>query len=245
MSKAKFYAIKNINKIVKTWDECEQIVKGLSGAQYKSFKTEAEAVLYLLDEQAPTTETTTATSTAPEIVNYTAKNGISGTITVAEEVDPFTLETKGTLFAVDGSFNSQTNTYGAGIIQYDKDKNKVFEKRACGTKPEFASARNVAGETLAFATAITMATEQKLSEITIICDYEGDFRWLAPKSVIVNGQACWDNKQATPIAAYHAKAIEYAKDNGIVKIHFIWVRGHKGIESNEDVDKLAKEACGL
>ena len=24
--------------------------------------------------------------------------------------------------------------------------------------------------------------QQNLSEITVICDYEGDFRWLAPKS---------------------------------------------------------------
>ena len=250
MSKQKFYAIKNSNRIVKTWEECEQLVKGLSGAKYKSFKTEAEAIAYLLDEQKseanPTKkETTTSTHQQLEVVDYIAQNGISGTITVAEEIDPFTLKTKGVIFAVDGSFNPETNIYGAGIIQYDENKNKVAEQPAHGKRAEFATARNVAGETIAFATAIDMAVKQKLSEITIICDYEGDFRWLAPKSVIVNGKACWGNKQATPIAAYHTKAVNYAKNNGIEKIHFIWVRGHKGIESNEEVDKIAKKACGL
>ena len=180
-----------------------------------------------------------------EVVNYVAENGISGTITVAETIDPFKLPLIGTVFAVDGSFNTETSIYGAGIIQYDKDLNIVLQRRASGSKTEFVKSRNIAGETVALATAIDLATKQSLSEITVICDYEGDFRWLAPKSVIVNNVACWGNKKSTPIAEYHAKIMDYAKENGIDKIHFIWVRGHQGIDSNEEVDKLAKQACGL
>lgn len=242
----KFYAIKNTNQIVKTWDECKAVVDGLSGAKYKSFKTKEDAVSYLLDEvdtapkSAPKLETT-----EPEIVNYISDNGISGTITYAETVDPFTLPLSGTVFAVDGSFNTENKVYGAGIVQYDENLNIAQQRRANGSKEEFAQSRNVAGEILAFATTITMATEQNLSEITVICDYEGDFRWAAPKSVVVNNQACWGNKKSSPIAEYHAKAMDYAKQNGIDKIHFVWVRGHKGIASNEAVDELAKEACGL
>lgn len=242
----KFYAIKNTNQIVKTWDECKAVINGLSGAKYKSFKTKEEALSYLLDEvvdapkSAPKSETT-----EPEVVNYISDNGISGTITYAETVDPFTLPLSGTVFAVDGSFNTETKVYGAGIVQYDENLNIAQQSRANGSKEEFAQSRNVAGEILAFATTITMATEQNLSEITVICDYEGDFRWAAPKSVVVNNQACWGNKKSSPIAEYHAKAMDYAKQNGIDKIHFVWVRGHKGIASNEAVDELAKEACGL
>ena len=242
----KFYAIKNTNQIVKTWDECKAVVDGLSGAKYKSFKTKEEALSYLLDEvvdapkSAPKSETT-----EPEVVNYISDNGISGTITYAETVDPFTLPLSGTVFAVDGSFNTETKVYGAGIVQYDENLNIAQQRRANGSKEEFAQSRNVAGEIIAFATTITMATEQKLSEITVICDYEGDFRWAAPKSVVVNNQACWGNKKSSPIAEYHAKAMDYAKQNGIDKIHFVWVRGHKGIASNEAVDELAKKACGL
>lgn len=239
----KFYAIKNTNQIVKTWDECKAVVDGLSGAKYKSFKTKDEALSYLLDEVVD------APKSAPklelEVVNYISDNGISGTITYAETVDPFTLPLSGTVFAVDGSFNTETKVYGAGIVQYDNEQNIVEQKSAAGSRPEFAQSRNVAGEILAFATTIAMATEQQLSEITVICDYEGDFRWAAPKTVIVNDKPCWGNKKSSPIAEYHAKAMNYAKQNGIDKIHFVWVKGHKGIASNEAVDVLAKKACGL
>lgn len=242
MSKQKFYAIKNTNQIVTSWDECKAIVDGLAGAKYKAFKTESEATAYLLDQLE---ETTSQQSSELEVVDYVAENGISGTITVAETIDPFKLPLIGTVFAVDGSFNTKTSVYGSGIIQYDKDLNIVKKMRVSGEKPEFAQSRNIAGETVALATAIDLATKQNLSEITVICDYEGDFRWLAPKSVIVNNVACWGNKKSTPIAAYHAKVMDYAKEHGIDNIHFVWVRGHEGVQSNELVDKLAKQACGL
>ena len=243
MSKQKFYAIKNTNQIVTSWDECKAIVDGLSGAKYKSFKTKSEATAYLLDQLEE--QTTEDKASEIEVVEYVAENGISGTITVAETIDPFKLPLIGTVFAVDGSFNTETSIYGAGIIQYDKDLNIVLQRRTSGSKPEFAKSRNIAGETVALATAINLATQQGLSEITVICDYEGDFRWLAPKSVIVNNIACWGNKKSTPIARYHAKVMDYAKAHNLNKIHFIWVRGHEGIESNELVDNLAKQACGL
>ena len=243
MSKQKFYAIKNTNQIVTSWDECKAIVDGLSGAKYKAFKTESEATAYLLDQLEEQTNEEKASEI--EVVNYVAENGISGTITVAETIDPFKLPLIGTVFAVDGSFNTKTSVYGSGIIQYDRDLNIVKQMRVSGEKPEFTQSRNIAGETVALATAINLATQQSLSEITVICDYEGDFRWLAPKNVIVNNVACWGNKKSTPIAAYHAKVMDYAKEHGIDNIHFVWVRGHQGIDSNELVDKLAKQACGL
>lgn len=243
MSKKKFYAIKNTNQIVTSWDECKTIVDGLSGAKYKSFKTESDATAYLLDQLEEQTNEEKASEI--EVVNYVAENGISGTITVAETIDPFKLPLIGTVFAVDGSFNTKTSVYGSGIIQYDRDLNIVKQMRVSGEKPEFTQSRNIAGETVALATAINLATQQSLSEITVICDYEGDFRWLAPKSVVVNNKACWGNKKSTPIAAYHSKVMDYAKENGINNIHFVWVRGHQGIDSNELVDKLAKQACGL
>ena len=239
MTKTKFYAIKNTNQIVTTWAECESIVKGMPGANYKSFKTEAKAQAFLTDTPVETTTSTT------EVVDYVSSHGISGTITVAEDVNPFDLNITGPIYAVDGSFNSETNVYGAGLAYYHSSETVLQTKSISGSRPDFATARNVAGEVVAFATAIATAVEKMQNNITIICDYEGDFRWTAPISVVVNEKACWGNKKGTPIAEYHAKALDYAAQNGIDTINFIWVRGHKGVDSNEIVDKLAKDACGV
>ncbi len=48
--KGKFYAIRKgrtNNIIVRTWKECERLVKGYSGAIYKSFKTRKEAESFI------------------------------------------------------------------------------------------------------------------------------------------------------------------------------------------------------
>lgn len=51
MSQQKYYAVKNGKKcgIFRTWEECSAQVIGFAGAQYKSFKTEFEALAYLKD----------------------------------------------------------------------------------------------------------------------------------------------------------------------------------------------------
>ena len=48
---SKFYAVKKgkTTGVFRSWDECKNQVDGFSGAQYKSFKTEAEALEYLGD----------------------------------------------------------------------------------------------------------------------------------------------------------------------------------------------------
>lgn len=114
-----------------------------------------------------------------------------------------------------------------------------------GDKSEYAKARNVAGEVVAFSHAIAESVKKGLTEVAIIVDYEGLFRWTAPKSVIVRDKACWGNRLGSPIAELHDRALAYAASHGIKRIDYIWVRGHKGYQCNELVDSLAKEACGV
>ncbi len=52
--KQKFYAVRNGKKcgIFRTWEECSEQVSGFTGAEYKSFSTETEALAYLNGTEA-------------------------------------------------------------------------------------------------------------------------------------------------------------------------------------------------
>ena len=137
---------------------------------------------------------------------------------------------------VDGSFNEKTNTYGAGIAWVDKNGNVTEKHSIAGNDTILAKSRNVAGEVLAASEAISQAVIKGLNDITIICDYEGLAKWA------IEGPDQW--KRDTAIGRFYDQYLEYAKENNL-KLHFIWVRGHIGVEHNELVDFLAKKACGI
>lgn len=237
----KYYAIKP-DTIVTEWSQCESLVKNVKGAQYKSFKTEADARAWLNDDTETNLETT-----VPAIPYVNDKYGIEGTIHVVDSsIDPLTVRTKAhTRVSVDGSFNTETLVYGSGIAFFDQDNNVSDTYRIHGDKPEYVSSHNVAGEVVAFSHAIAESVKKGLNEVTIVVDYEGLFRWTAPASVIVRDKACWGNRLGSPIAELHDRALAYASSHELTRIDFIWVRGHKGFLCNELVDKLAKEACGV
>ena len=237
----KYYAIKP-DTIVTEWSQCEPLVKGVKGAQYKSFKSESDARAWLNNDTENNLDVT-----VPCIPYVNDKYGIEGTIHVVDSsIDPLTVRTKAhTRVSVDGSFNTETLVYGSGIAFFDQDNNVLDTYRMHGDKPEYASSRNVAGEVVAFSHAIAEAVAKGLTEVAVIVDYEGLFRWTAPASVIVRDKACWGNRLSSPIAELHDRALAYAASHELTRIDFIWVRGHKGFLCNELVDKLAKEACGV
>lgn len=234
--KTKFYAVRNTNQIFEDWKSCESVVKGLPGADFKSFATREQAEAFL--------KGTVVVPKESLAVSYESSSGISGSIQVAEELDPFTMGLNGFVYAVDGSFNTTTGVYGGAFACYDSGT-LVGSGSQSGSKENFATARNVAGEITAFGLAIEDAIKRGLTSITIICDYEGIFRWAAPSTVKVNGVACWGVTNSSPISKYHAYLMSLAYMRGLHQIDFIWVRGHSGVSSNELVDKLAKESVGL
>lgn len=236
----KYYAIKP-DRITTEWSVCESLVKGVKGALYKSFKSESDARAWLNDD------TENLDITVPCISYKNDKYNIQGDIHVVDSsVDPLTIRTKAyARVSVDGSYNTETSVYGSGIAFFDQAGNVSDTYRMHGDKPEYASSRNVAGEVVAFSHAIAESVRKGLTEVAVIVDYEGLFRWTAPASVIVRDKACWGNRLGSPIAELHDRALAYASSHGITRIDYIWVRGHKGYLCNELVDCLAKEACGV
>lgn len=131
---------------------------------------------------------------------------------------------------VDGSYNPDTGVYGyGGFIFYDGHKEVL---QGYGSEPDMIIMRNVAGEIQGAVAAVKAAIELGLPEIDIYYDYTGIEFWAT---------GAW-KRNKTGTKNYH-DFIQSVK--GKLKINFVKVKGHSGIEGNEEADRLAKEAVGI
>lgn len=49
--KKKYYAVRNTNQIFEDWSDCERVVKGTKGVEFKSFPTKEQAEAYLKEQE--------------------------------------------------------------------------------------------------------------------------------------------------------------------------------------------------
>lgn len=131
---------------------------------------------------------------------------------------------------VDGSYNVATGVYGyGGFVVVSGVKHVVT---GSGSDPEMASMRNVAGEILGSTAAIKKAIELGVKKLDIYYDYAGIEMWATGK---------WKRNKKGTVAYYDF--IQSIK--GKIELNFRHVKGHSGIEGNDEADRLAKEACGI
>ena len=131
---------------------------------------------------------------------------------------------------VDGSFNPATKVYGFGGFLRHNDE--TFEFNGSGDDAEMASMRNISGEILGCVHAVQLAIEKGIKELHIYYDYKGIEGWAT---------GAWQRNKSGTIA-YHDFMQELQKQ---IKLIFVKVPAHAGIEGNESADRLAKDAVGV
>lgn len=147
---AKYYAVKKglTPGIYRSWDECKKQVDGYSGASYKSFKTEQEALAYMGISSG-----TDGTATG------------DGRVSMAAELTAY----------VDGSYNAATGEYSYGMVILRDGKEYTSNHKM--DDPEMALMRNVAGEIEGARAAMQYAADNNIKSIAIYHDYEGIAKW--------------------------------------------------------------------
>ena len=139
-------------------------------------------------------------------------------------------ETCSTYAFVDGSFNKVTHTYGyGGFLVTDNEK---YVLQGADNDAEMATMRNVAGEIKGAEAAEKKAIELGIKEHVIYYDYMGIEMWAT---------GAWKRNKAGTIA-YHDYIMSVREQ---IKLTFVKVKGHSGVEGNEEADKLAKQAVGI
>ena len=136
-------------------------------------------------------------------------------------------EVDGVYAYIDGSFDRVSGIYGSGVVIVDGDKK--HEYKHAGNREDYAQLHNVAGELEAAKFVMWYAVDKKIKEITLFYDYQGIEAW-----------AVGDWQANLPYTQDYVKF--YNKVKSVVKVNFIKVKAHTGVELNEVVDKLAKDA---
>jgi ribonuclease HI len=131
---------------------------------------------------------------------------------------------------IDGSYSKAGGLYSyGGFIRTGEDFHTI---QGTGSRPEYLTERNIAGELMGALEVIREARRLQLPEIVLFFDYEGiqDFATGAwrPKTDLTRN--------------YHREARELMDS---LQIYFQYVQGHTGDPGNELADILAKEAAGV
>ena len=213
----KFYAVHRGKTpgVYTDWASCRRQIAGFDGPVYKGFQDFMSAVQFVKNGPGPADG------------RHTGKQ--RGTSGLTGDTQAHYTPEKPYAF-VDGSYNIRSKTYGYGGFLVHDDTREVLS--GSGNDPELASMRNVAGEILGAEAAVRKALELNLPTLTICYDYLGVEMWATGR---------WKRNLAAT-RRYHEVMQEAM---GRIRIHFVKIKSHTGVDGNEEADRLAKKSAGL
>lgn len=231
--KKNFYAVKEgrVPGIYKTWAECQEQVSGFSGALFKGFETEQEALEFMgmPGQVVKKTKHSCKCNCGGKHCGDKCKCKSETDTTLKDEpVELHTLGDKAVVY-VDGSYISSISTtkVGAGAVVLYKDELHKMSK--CFDDEKLAEMHQIGGEINGAIMGVEKAISLGAEHILLRYDYKGVEMWATGK---------WKrNKEKTQ--EYHEKMQELMKK---VDITFEHVKAHTGETYNEMADQLAKEA---
>lgn len=129
---------------------------------------------------------------------------------------------------VDGSYQKSTKRYSFGAVLLQN--NQVIETLSrVGNNPKYQDSHQIAGEVFGALHAIQWAIKNNFKKIIIHYDYIGIRHW-----------ALGEWKTNKPVSIDYAEA--YQKLAPQIEVEFVKVKAHSGVEFNEMVDQIAKDA---
>lgn len=161
MGQKKIYAVKKgkTTGLFYSWSECSEAVNGYPGAEYKGFKTEAEAKAYLDGVFIENKKTSKQSEAMRELLTHTEE-----------------LKANQVIAYVDGSFDKSLQKYSFGCIIL-LPGGEIIQEFGNGNEPDSLAIRNVAGEMLGAMYATQWALAKGYEVIELRYDYEGIEKW--------------------------------------------------------------------
>lgn len=228
----KYYAVScgRTTGIFSTWTECERQVKNFSGANYKSFKSMADASAWMKNPgegSIPVQKT---------IRKYEIKR-VPLPVTFSETADTIPVYTDGSY--VDGIFSYGAYLNWKGINYVMSDSYDLLALRNMGI-PTCENMNSPTAELLGAYNALhtlNQVLKKKdshfIKKIVFYVDYIGIISWM-------NGS--WKAKKLHIITLVNWIRDEVQRAEPVV-IFFEKVPAHSGVHGNEEADRLA--GCGI
>ena len=233
----KFYAVRHgrVPGVYTTWSDCEKQVKGYGGAIYKSFSTEAEAHAFVEDSGLSLSDFMSAKKSKSKSPQEVKSRSIGSSSSVQSKVSasivtPDFTKPDHVVAYIDGSYNKETNTVGAGGVIFLNGNRETFSFSSIDER--YTLFWNVAGELLAAMHVMKYAVDNGISKCSLYYDYMGIELW-ATKG--------W--KRNNELTQEYAAFYDSIKDR--VRVHFHKVAAHTGDTYNEMADALAKQGAGI